>query len=253
MVVGAQLYTLRDFTQTPHDIALTFKRVAQMGYKAVQVSAIGEIAPEKLNEIALENGVEIVLTHTNPKKILEDTQTVIKEHKIFGCKNVGIGSMPERYRGSLGGIKCFIEDYDEAAKIMANEGLKLHYHNHDFEFERFGGVRGFDYMVENTAADRWGFILDLYWVHSSGLDVAEYIGYMKGRIDILHFKDIKVHNGKPTTAAVYDGNMPYDKIIEVVKSNNIPYAMVEQDECNGENPFEMLRLSYENLKKKGVV
>lgn len=41
MVLGAQMYTVRDFTKTPDDFARTMERIAKIGYKYVQVSGIG--------------------------------------------------------------------------------------------------------------------------------------------------------------------------------------------------------------------
>ena len=45
--IGAQLYTLRDFTQTEEDFEKSMKKVPDMGYKMVQMSGVGPIAPEE--------------------------------------------------------------------------------------------------------------------------------------------------------------------------------------------------------------
>ena len=47
-VIAAQLYTLRDYTKTPADIAQTLKKVKALGYDAVQLSALGPIDPVEL-------------------------------------------------------------------------------------------------------------------------------------------------------------------------------------------------------------
>ena len=39
--LGAQLYTLREYTKSEDDFAGTIKKVADIGYKYVQVSGIG--------------------------------------------------------------------------------------------------------------------------------------------------------------------------------------------------------------------
>ena len=46
MKTGAQLYTVRAYTQTESDFALTMSKIAKIGYKTVQISAIGSIRPE---------------------------------------------------------------------------------------------------------------------------------------------------------------------------------------------------------------
>ena len=40
MTLGAQLYTLRSYTQNEKDLAFCLKKVAEMGYTTVQISAI---------------------------------------------------------------------------------------------------------------------------------------------------------------------------------------------------------------------
>ncbi len=251
MKLGAQLYTVSAFTQTPRDIERTFKRVAAIGYTCVQVSGTGEIAAEALRDIAQKYNLEIALTHINPARLLDDIDKVIEEHKIFGCTNIGIGSMPDRYRHNYEGVECFFEDFDESARKIADNGMKFHYHNHAFEFEKYGkNITAYDYMIEISDPKLWGFTFDTYWVHNGGVDVVSQLDKMKGRIDILHLKDMKIINGAGTMAAIYDGNMPFDAILAKAKELGIPYAMVEQDNCNGENPFAMLKLSFENLKNK---
>ena len=42
-VIGAQLYTVRDFLRTPAEIRDSFRRVADIGYEAVQCSGLGPI------------------------------------------------------------------------------------------------------------------------------------------------------------------------------------------------------------------
>ena len=51
MKIGAQLFTLRTYTQTPEDLDYTLSQVAQMGYETVQVSAIGPMPPETVRAL----------------------------------------------------------------------------------------------------------------------------------------------------------------------------------------------------------
>ena len=87
MRTGAQLYTVRAYTQNEKDFAFTIKKIADMGYKTVQISAIGrDIKPERVREICEKEGLEIVLTHSDPNRILYDTDRLIEEHNIMGCQ-----------------------------------------------------------------------------------------------------------------------------------------------------------------------
>ena len=99
MKTGAQLYTVRAYTQTEKDFSRTMEKIAEMGYTTVQISAIGkEIRPERVRKICEENGLKIVLTHSDWNRILNDTDRLIEEHDILGCDHIGLGAMPEKYR-----------------------------------------------------------------------------------------------------------------------------------------------------------
>ncbi|HQA98242.1 MAG TPA: sugar phosphate isomerase/epimerase, partial [Clostridia bacterium] len=70
MQVGAQTYTIREYTQTESGFRDAMRQLAQIGYRTVQLSAVGQIAPQTMREICDENGLTIVLTHTDPERML---------------------------------------------------------------------------------------------------------------------------------------------------------------------------------------
>ena len=49
MKTGAQLYTIKSYTQNVKDFACSMKKIAEMGYKTVQISAVGkDLKPEQI-------------------------------------------------------------------------------------------------------------------------------------------------------------------------------------------------------------
>jgi sugar phosphate isomerase/epimerase len=52
-------------------------------------------------------------------------------------------------------------------------------------------------------------------------------------------------------AALGKGNMNFDGILDACVDANVEYAFVEQDDCNGEDPFDCLKTSFEFLKARG--
>ena len=51
--------------------------------------------------------------------------------------------------------------------------------------------------------------------------------------------------------AEHVSDIDFDRVFEKAESAGVKYMMVEQDDCNGEDPFECLRRSYEYLKSCG--
>lgn len=251
MIIGAQGYTIREFAQNEADFRETAKKLHDIGFKTLQVSGFGDIDPHVIRAICDENELKIIVTHTNPMLILEETEKVIENHKILGCQHVGIGAMPEKYRGSLEGMRAFLKDFSDAADKLHAAGMKLHYHNHGFEYEKFEGKCLLDWMAEETDPEKWGFILDVHWTQFGGRSPSRQILDLAGRIDVLHFKDMKMVDNKQRFAAVMDGNMDFDAILEACEETGIPYAMIEQDDCYGKDPFDELALSAKNLAEAG--
>ena len=116
---GAQLYTVREFTKTPADIEKTFEKVAAIGYKSVQISALGEIEAASLAEIVKKTGLVIALSHTPPQKLRENLAQVMTDHETLGCKIVGLGAMPQEYKNGAEGVKQFIRDFAPIGKELA--------------------------------------------------------------------------------------------------------------------------------------
>ena len=249
MQLGAQLYTIRDYCQNEKDLDISMKRVSAIGYKTVQISAIGNIPACKVREICDKYGLKIILTHTNPDRILNDIEKVIEEHKIMDCKHIGIGMMPEKYRTS-DWITQFAGDYLEPAKKMAASGLLFMYHNHDFEFQKINGRYILEILMDAFKSDEMGFTLDTYWVQVAGCDVEAWIEKLSGRLQCAHLKDLEMISGKPHMAPVMEGNLNFPKFIKAFERAGTKYMIVEQDTCL-ESPFICLEKSYNNLRTLG--
>ena len=63
MEIGAQFYTVRDFCKTLDDFAETLKKVADIGYRNVQISGTCPYDAQWLKEQLDRNGLRCVLTH----------------------------------------------------------------------------------------------------------------------------------------------------------------------------------------------
>ncbi len=136
MKLGAQLFSLRTYLKDADGIRDTFRRVKKIGYDNVQLSGAAAIDPYILKDISEETSLPIVLTHMPFERIVNDTEALIAEHKIFTSPVIGLGAMPDRFRGSREGLSAFLDALSEPVKKINSSGLSFAYHNHDFEFSR---------------------------------------------------------------------------------------------------------------------
>lgn len=240
MFIGAQMYTVREFTKNLDDFAQTLQRIADIGYGYVQVSGTCAFEPEWLKEQLNKTGLQCVLTHTPGPRIAEETEKVCTEHGIFGCSNIGLGwyafdeSKPET------NYENFIRTYKPAAEIMKANGKYFMYHNHDQEFKKLDGKLIMEKMAEDMPKDLMGFTLDTFWVQAGGGDPAQWLEKLAGRIPVIHLKDFSYGR---KMAVVGEGNINFDRVFEKAEAGGTKFMLVEQDDCNGENPFDCLQRS----------
>lgn len=248
--IGAQLFTLRDFTKTSADIAQTMKKLRKIGYEAVQISALGPIDPAELKRIVDGEGIYICASHIPYERMRDEPERVIEEHRLWGCKYPAIGGMPDNYRTEDGYYR-FARDASGVARRLAESGLYFSYHNHSFELEKFGGRTGLDILRTESDHDVFNFEIDTYWIQHGGGDPADWILRCKGRIPLLHLKDMGVKDGQPTMMEVGEGNLNWSAILEAAREAGVEWYLVEQDICH-RDPFESLAISLQNLRDMGV-
>lgn len=246
--IAAQLYTLRDFLKTPAEIAEAMKKVSRIGYKAVQLSGMGPIDNRELKKILDGEGMNACATHIDYYRIRDEFDAVVEEHGMLECPYVAIGGLPEEYRGSAEGFRRFAKEASESARKLKAAGFVFGYHNHSFELEKFDGKTALQLMFEESDPEVFTFEIDTYWIQHGGGDPAEYVRQMKGRIPLLHLKDMAVHEGSPVMAEVGEGNLNWNRILEEASNAGVEWYFVEQDTCL-RDPFESLAISYENLKQ----
>lgn len=248
MKLGAQLYTLREFTQTPDDFYTTMQKVADIGYKYVQISCVGETVDSHVIKKACDNtGLSVILTHSPLERFIGDTDKLIEEHKNFGCNIIGLGSAPEF---SYDAFAKLAEDIAPAVEKAKKAGMIFSYHNHFQEFEKKDGKHIFSAFLDNTDKEAVKVTADVYWLHYAGLDEAEWLEQNADRISVTHFKDMGVHNGEQNIIEIMEGNLNYPKILEKCSKAGIEYNFVELD-FTRIDPFEAMKISYNNLMSTG--
>lgn len=252
MKIGAQLFTLRTYLQNERDLGRALERVAQIGYEAVQLSALGNIAPKQIKHLCDENGLKIVLTHNPEHRFIHQIDALIEEHQLYGCKYVGLGMMSEKYHQPHW-LPFFKEDFEAAAIRLKEAGMRLMYHNHAFEFSRLpDGKTIMDHLLSMLPADLMGITADTYWLQFAGVDVKKWLSDHADRLPCVHLKDMTVSGFENRMAAVGYGNLDFSGILKILKDNGVTeYALVEQDNCYGQSPFDCMEISYQHLKKLG--
>ena len=255
--IAAQLYTIRSFTKTRDEFAASMAKIRAIGYRAVQVSSIGDIPDAEVKRIADDNGLTICNTHVPFDVLRNDPDAVIAQHALWDCRHVAIGSMPPAFREGEDGYHRFAEIGSRIGERLAAAGLSFSYHNHSFEFVKFNGKTGLEILFEESDPCYLHAELDTYWVQHGGADPVDWIGRMKDRMPVIHLKDMVMlpaaDGGRPqqAMAEVGEGNMNFPAILDACKEIGVEWYAVEQDICQ-RDPFESLAISLRNLQALGL-
>jgi sugar phosphate isomerase/epimerase len=251
LLVGAQLYTVREYSRTPAEIAETLARVRKIGYRAVQVSGIGKIEPAELRRILDGEGLRAVATHTALDRLVDETQAVLDEHRTLGADYCACPGLPVEMHNPDGYRKA-AADLSRAGEFFSRHGLRLGYHNHAVELIRYDGRTGLEILLDESDRRYLEAEIDTYWVAYAGGDPSAWCRRYAGRLTAVHLKDMTYKSGvKQVMTEVGEGNLNWPGILDACRAAGTRYYLVEQDVCE-RDPFESLRISLENLRRMGL-
>ncbi len=163
--------------------------------------------------------------------------------------------LPENMR-SADGFKQAGEQFNKWAAEAQAHGMKFGFHNHNYEFQKFGDTTGFDILMKNTDPKLVKLEMDCYWITQAGLDPLQMLKQYRDRIRMLHLKDRKP--GFPPSQVlgpsaehfteVGSGTINWKAILAAAEAQGIEHYFVERD--SGDlPPMESIRISYNNLRK----
>lgn len=271
--VGIQVYGLRDeLENTPENFKNVMQQIKDMGYDGVELAGLYGLKPEYIRDTLNEIGLVPISAHVPLVDMMADAQKVADDYSIIGVKYVVVPYLPEEYRHNTPGYAAVIEAMKEIGKVMKDNGLKLLYHNHDFEFvELPDGTLGFDDIYTKIPSDLLMVEPDTCWIKVAGQDPAGYIKKYGSRCEIVHLKDF-IKEGNPknlykligieTEEAAEDtgifefrpvgfGQMIWEPILNTAQEAGSKWVVVEQDEHYDITCLEAARRSREYLKILG--
>ncbi|HEX4089930.1 MAG TPA: sugar phosphate isomerase/epimerase [Trebonia sp.] len=220
-----QLYTLREQVAAGRKDVL--RRVADFGYGAVEPYDV-LTDPEQLRADLDEAGLTACSVHA---RILgEDRDAIVRGARALGADTVIVPwADPERFADS-GAVAALAAELNQAAARAADEGLRVGYHNHDFELSSIVGGRPALEVLADALDPAVILEVDTYWAAVGGQDVPALLGRLGDRVRYLHVKDgpIGTREGDMMTA-VGSGRMPVADVLAACPSAE--WHVVELDRC----------------------
>jgi sugar phosphate isomerase/epimerase len=249
--LGVQLFSLRE--ELNKDFAGTLRRVAAIGYKAVELYSYDNywgLSARELRSLLSETGLQPVSCHLDPNLLETDPDAAIAFAEQVGCSFAGF---PFLFPEKRGGEAVYLElarTLTRCGNIARRHNMSFFYHNHDFEFADVGGRRAMDVLLAATDPALVTLELDVYWVQYVGLDPVAYIRELGSRCQLVHLKDMAA-GAERRFAEVGEGVLDLDGVVRVGKEVGVQWYIVEQDQTYDRTPLEAIEVSLKNMKAKG--
>ena len=258
--IGLQLYTLRD--DFSKNVKGVLEHVAKTGYKEVETYGYSAekgffgTPPKDFKKILADNGLKAPSGHYDFNSFIKDNnadfiKSAIECANQLASEYIVVPYLDEKLRSDLDSFKRIAQKVNEAAVLCKQSGLKLAYHNHDFEFKKFGNQTGYDILLQETDKKLVDFELDLYWVVRSGNDPLSLFRANPGRFTMWHVKDMDKSKGEWNTE-IGEGSIDFKTIFAEAKLSGMKYFFVEQETNYSPNPMESIKTSWDFVSKKLV-
>jgi len=257
--IGIQTYTLRN--QMTADMSATLAMIKRVGYDYVELNSrdFSKTPAQTVADRVQAAGLYAPSTHLSYAPVRDETKDMIAICKTLGCKYGIVPWIDEGERG-IEDWKRHARILNEAGKAFADNGIRLAYHNHQFEFDDLGGgTNAMQILLEGTNPDFVCFEMDIFWARLASVDLPELYRAHPGRFKLGHIKDM---TGDPSALAnsrdyekiakthmvnVGEGEIDFASLFALNAISGMEYFITEHDQLPA--PFEAsIKTSYDTMR-----
>jgi sugar phosphate isomerase/epimerase len=254
--VGLQLYSLRD--QLPKDVKGGIAGVAAAGYKEVEPFGYSKqhgfwgLDAKAFSDLLKSNGLTTASGHFGMDQYFvqgktDDLQSYIEAANITGMSYVVCPSINGEVLKSADQFKIVADKMNKAAELCKASGLKLGYHNHNFEWKPVDGTTFYNTLLKETDPALVHMEMDIYWVVRAGQDPVKLFQAHPGRFALCHLKDMDKTNPNLNTE-IGKGSIDFKTILSYSKLAGLEHFIVEQENYINIEPMASIKESCDYCK-----
>ncbi|MEO0558312.1 MAG: sugar phosphate isomerase/epimerase [Bacteroidota bacterium] len=241
--LGIQLYSLRDIF--PGDVIGTLDMLKRFGYDEVEFAGLHERTPAVMRGAIDTLGLASPAAHMGLAAILADEDAAFAMCETMGHEYLVVPWLAPEDRPDRDGYLELADRLNALGERSKAAGVQLGYHNHDFEFDTFGGdTPAYDDFVGRLDPDLVVMELDLYWIAKAGYDPLTYFERFPGRFPLWHVKDGAGADWGQTD--VGDGQIDFARLFAASSTAGLKHAFMEHD--NPEDSLAFARASLEYVE-----
>ncbi len=241
--VALQLYTLRSISGK--DVEGTLRRVAAIGYQEVELAGFFDKNQKEVRALLDGVGLKAPSAHYSLAEVRTRWSEMMDGAQEIGLEYMIVSSLPKEERTSLDQYKKIGELFNKTGEETKKRGMQFGYHNHNFEFEPYGGKPAYDELLRSTDPKLVAMEMDVYWVTRANHDPFEYFRRFPGRFHLLHLKDKKKDSND--FLEVGQGDIDWAGVFKNAKRAGVRHFIVEQDQTK-RDPLESIEMSYKYIR-----
>lgn len=241
--VGLQLYSVREAAEK--DFLGTVCRVADMGYDAVQFAGFFETSAKQVKNVLDEKKIRVAGSHTSYDFLTSDRlkETILYNQEIDNDLII-CPYLSEEKRNSGEAYKRTAEELNSIGRTCKENGMRFAYHNHNFEFEDYAGVTGFELLFGQTDPGLVKMELDCFWANYAGDDAESIIEKYGDRVVSLHMKDM---NQDKKSIEIGKGMLDLTGLLKTASDWDVEWLVVEQEDFD-RDPMDCAKTNQVNLR-----
>lgn len=227
MDYSLQLYTLR--RPLEEDLPGTIRRVADIGFTQVEPYNFVATAKE-LGSALKENGLTAPSGHA--PLLSQDQDEIFAAARDLGITTVIDPFIPADRWQTAEDIRATAEKLNEAAKKGAEYGIRVGYHNHQWELESIvEGRTALEYFADLLDPELV-LEVDTYWVAVGGQDPVDILARLGDRVKLIHIKDGPLTTDTKAQQPAGKGKVQVLDVIAAAKALEV--GVVEFDDYEGD-------------------
>ena len=187
MKISVQIYSLRN----AGDLNTQLTLAKQAGFEWIESVATHGLTPAQFAKALLDHGLKLSSMHASLELLETQPGHVVEACKAASCSLVIMPWLPRGELSATGaGWAAMGQRLAGIGAGLAQHGLRLGYHNHDFEFFSYDGRSAIEWLFDAVPASQLGWEADLGWVRRAGQDPLHWIKRYADRLVAVHAKDI---------------------------------------------------------------
>ena len=237
MISGIQISSLALLMKNREGFEACVKTLTDAGVKYTQLQWIDpSVKPEEIGEILARYGMKSLGTQEKYDALVGRMEEFIKINRCAHSKDVCFSTIPERFFEEKT-LTDFIEEMKGHIRLLKAHGMNASFHPTKKDFRLVNGNVACEFVFD--AIEELKIVPDTNQLLRGGADAEAFLLKYKGRMDMIHFKDmVSLQDGAKLVPAG-QGMTDFQKIVKLCKEVEIKYVLAEQETWEGD-PFERM-------------